>query len=109
MLCRGYKIALDIARGIHYLHSRKIIHFDLKSNNILLTEDGKTAKIADVGLAAVLNDAYMSVSGTRGAFAWAAPEVQLAVDAHAQVCVPLVLMQDLYIGVAMTSQSSWWA
>jgi serine/threonine protein kinase len=49
----GHRIALDIARGVCYLHDRHIVHFDLKSNNILLARDG-TAKIADVGLARVL-------------------------------------------------------
>lgn len=52
----GHKVALDIARGLHFLHSRArpIAHFDLKSHNILLAADG-TAKIADVGLARILN------------------------------------------------------
>ena len=30
---RGRALALDIARGLHYLHARRIIHFDLKSNS----------------------------------------------------------------------------
>ncbi len=36
MTCRGHKIALDIARGLFYLHDKGIVHFDLKSPNILL-------------------------------------------------------------------------
>ena len=52
----GHKVALDIARGLHFLHTRArpIVHFDLKSHNILLAADG-SAKIADVGLARILN------------------------------------------------------
>jgi len=42
---RGRRIALEIARGLHHLHHKRIIHFDLKSANVLLTRDG-TAKIA---------------------------------------------------------------
>ncbi|GAB4814549.1 hypothetical protein N2152v2_001595 [Parachlorella kessleri] len=72
---RGRALALDIARGLHYLHARRIIHFDLKSNNILLSQDGTVAKIADVGLAAIVSHKYVSLTGLRGAFAWAAPEV----------------------------------
>lgn len=42
----------DIVRGVLYLHKNKIVHFDLKSNNILLTlENNKiTPKICDYGL-----------------------------------------------------------
>ncbi len=47
--CRGAGIALDIAKGLHFLHSHHVMHLDLKSPNILLAQDG-TAKIADVGL-----------------------------------------------------------
>ena len=42
---RGAKIAMDVARGMDKMHSRHIIHLDLKSPNILLTASG-TAKIA---------------------------------------------------------------
>jgi hypothetical protein len=42
-------IALDIANGMAYLHSRNIIHRDLKTSNILLTRDHR-AKICDFGM-----------------------------------------------------------
>ena len=48
---RGRQIAMDIARGLHFLHSHDVMHSDLKTKNILLTRDQATAKIADVGLA----------------------------------------------------------
>ena len=49
---RGGAIALDVAKGVYFLHSHRIMHLDLKSPNILLSADN-TAKIADVGLAHV--------------------------------------------------------
>lgn len=36
---------MDIARGIDKMHSRRLVHLDLKSPNILLSASG-TAKIA---------------------------------------------------------------
>ena len=67
---RGRKVLLDVARGLHFLHSRSIVHLDLKSANILLARDG-TAKVADVGFARVVSKSYLpsSVSGL-GTFAW---------------------------------------
>ena len=42
-------------RGLHFLHSKRVVHMDLKSPNILLTRHGD-AKLADVGLAKVIRD-----------------------------------------------------
>ena len=54
LLCRGQDIALDIARGLQYLHEKmEIVHLDVKSPNVLLT-NMRQAKVADVGLARVL-------------------------------------------------------
>jgi len=51
------------------------VHFDLKSANILLSRDF-TAKIADVGLAKIMQQQFLSTLYCIGTFAWAAPEVR---------------------------------
>lgn len=72
---RGKRAACDIARGLHYLHSHKTVHLDVKSSNVLLARDG-ACKLADVGLArSLLTKNYLTHAGTLGTFAWSAPEV----------------------------------
>ncbi|KAK6163637.1 hypothetical protein DH2020_000501 [Rehmannia glutinosa] len=70
-------IALDVARGVEYLHSlahQSFIHRDLKSANILLDDDFR-AKVSDFGLVKLALDTERSVA-TRlaGTFGYLAPE-----------------------------------
>ncbi|CAK9149136.1 unnamed protein product [Ilex paraguariensis] len=70
-------IALDVARGVEYLHSlaqQSFIHRDLKPSNILLGDDMR-AKVADFGLVKHAPDGKYSVE-TRlaGTFGYLAPE-----------------------------------
>ncbi|KAL6780339.1 hypothetical protein ACKKBF_B13530 [Auxenochlorella protothecoides x Auxenochlorella symbiontica] len=69
----GKGVALDITRGLHFLHTSRVSHRDIKSSNVLLTRDGR-AKLGDVGLARILEDQHQS-DGFVGTFAWAAPEL----------------------------------
>ena len=59
MRCRGQHIALDVACGLAYLHSQRILHLDLKSPNVLLSES-LVAKISDVGLARIMNATHLT-------------------------------------------------
>ncbi|XP_033106346.1 mitogen-activated protein kinase kinase kinase 9-like [Anneissia japonica] len=75
--------AKQIAVGMNYLHNEAVvplIHRDLKSSNVLISEKidnndlyGKTLKITDLGLAREMyKTTRMSAAGT---YAWMAPEV----------------------------------
>nr|XP_040249350.1 G-type lectin S-receptor-like serine/threonine-protein kinase LECRK4 [Aegilops tauschii subsp. strangulata] len=70
-------IALDVARGLRYLHDEldcRVIHCDVKPQNILIDADG-TAKIADFGLAKLLQpDQTRTFTGVRGTRGYLAPE-----------------------------------
>jgi len=49
------QIMHDIAIGIYHLHNNRIIHGDLKSDNVLITDNG-TPKICDFGLSVYLSN-----------------------------------------------------
>ncbi|KAK9115907.1 hypothetical protein Sjap_014854 [Stephania japonica] len=74
---RRLTIALDVARGVEYLHNlaqQSYIHRDLKPSNILLDDDMR-AKVADFGLARLAPSGKGSIQ-TRlaGTFGYLAPE-----------------------------------
>ncbi|KAG6743277.1 hypothetical protein POTOM_054229 [Populus tomentosa] len=74
---RRLTIALDVARGVEYLHGlahQSFIHRDLKPSNILLGDDMR-AKVADFGLVRLAPEGKGSIE-TRiaGTFGYLAPE-----------------------------------
>lgn len=65
--------ALEIARGMAYIHCQGIIHRDLKPENVLISEDSRL-KIADFGIAC--EEAYRDVfTDDPGTYRWMAPEM----------------------------------
>ncbi|KAI5684302.1 hypothetical protein M9H77_05530 [Catharanthus roseus] len=74
-----YQIAVGAARGLDYLHQgckTRIVHFDIKPQNILLDEDF-CPKISDFGLAKLCKkkESVLSTMGARGTVGYIAPEV----------------------------------
>ncbi|PKI52165.1 hypothetical protein CRG98_027435 [Punica granatum] len=74
---RRLTIALDVARGVEYLHSlahQTFIHRDLKPSNILLGDDMR-AKVADFGLVRLAPEGKGSIETClAGTFGYLAPE-----------------------------------
>ena len=79
-------IAVGVARGIRYLHEecqQRIVHYDIKPANILLTAD-YTPKVADFGLARLgeRENTHMSLTGgDRGTPGCAGRELWMALPA----------------------------
>lgn len=69
-----FKVAIGLAKGLSYLHDKKILHRDLKSQNVLL-DDQLNAKICDFGLAHVkLESSNSNSTNQRGTIRWRSPE-----------------------------------
>ena len=75
-----FNIAIDIAKGLSYLHHEKILHRDIKSLNVLLGENYK-AKLTDFGLSKVKTETRFHSMATKnkkesvGTLGWMAPEL----------------------------------
>ncbi|XP_032940478.1 serine/threonine-protein kinase PAK 1-like [Catharus ustulatus] len=67
-------VCRECLQGLAFLHANKVIHRDIKSDNILLGRDG-SVKLADFGLCAVLTPERSQRKSTIGTTCWMAPEV----------------------------------
>lgn len=70
-------IAMDAAFGMEYLHSKNIVHFDLKCDNLLVNlkdQSRPICKVGDFGLSKIKRNTLVS-GGVRGTLPWMAPEL----------------------------------
>ncbi|XP_024984289.1 serine/threonine-protein kinase STY46-like [Cynara cardunculus var. scolymus] len=73
---RRLHMAMDIARGMNYLHqcNPPIVHRDLKSSNLLVDKNW-TVKVGDFGLSRVKHETYLKTKTGKGTPQWMAPEI----------------------------------
>ncbi|KAM6549404.1 hypothetical protein CsatB_021080 [Cannabis sativa] len=98
-----YKIALDIARALAYLHDQcvpRVLHRDVKPSNILL-DDEFNAYLSDFGLARLLGTSEThATTGVAGTFGYVAPEYAMTcrvsdkADVYSYGVVLLELLSD---------------
>ena len=95
------RIAFHVAEALHCLHSRGIIHRDLKSSNVIVLADGRV-KLLDFGTVRVedLQDSVTEPGEFVGTYHYASPE-QLtggAVDARSDLYALGVLLFRMLCG-----------
>ncbi|KAL9251971.1 Serine/threonine-protein kinase EDR1-like protein [Drosera capensis] len=70
------KMALDVAKGMNYLHTSHptIVHRDLKSPNLLVDKNW-VVKVCDFGMSRTKHHTFLSSKSIAGTAEWMAPEV----------------------------------
>lgn len=77
-------IFAQVVGAVRYLHDRNLVHRDLKCENVLLTADGRRAKLSDFGFSKEANS-YPDLSTTFcGSAAYASPEVLMGIPYDAK-------------------------
>lgn len=92
------KVVKQILHGLKYLHSRSIIHRDIKGANVLMDTQG-TVKISDFGISKKLEDKNARAS-LQGSIYWMAPEVvkQMPYTFKADIWSLGCLVVEMYTG-----------
>ncbi|XP_072253507.1 serine/threonine-protein kinase Nek5-like [Leuresthes tenuis] len=66
---------VQICLGLTYIHERKILHRDIKAQNIFLTRGGMKAKLGDFGIARMLNNTMELARTCVGTPYYLSPEI----------------------------------
>ncbi|WP_096087575.1 serine/threonine-protein kinase [Agaribacterium haliotis] len=69
-----YRIVYDAAMALHYAHENQIVHRDIKPGNLMYSNSPYTLKVADFGIARLLDASRTSTGEILGSPLYMAPE-----------------------------------
>jgi serine/threonine-protein kinase len=92
-------IMIQVCRGLHYAHERKVVHRDIKPSNIRVLEDG-TAKIMDFGIAKLAGSGLTKSGMLIGTVHYMSPEQVLgrSLDGRSDLFSVGVILYELLCG-----------
>jgi len=104
---RVQEIAGDLVSALHYLHSHRILHRDIKPQNILLDHNGK-AKLCDFGFARNLGMNTFVLTSIKGTPLYMAPELieEKPYDHNADLWSMGCILYELLVGQPPFSTNS---
>mmetsp|Transcript_5085 Transcript_5085/g.11200 ORF Transcript_5085/g.11200 Transcript_5085/m.11200 type:complete len:317 (+) Transcript_5085:241-1191(+) len=70
-----WSLFYQICLGVHHLHTNGIIHRDIKTLNIMLSKDMRTAKLADLGVSRQVSQDTLFLRTFYGTPLYASPEL----------------------------------
>ena len=93
------KIAKQLVRALHYLHSNRIIHRDMKPQNVLIASNG-TLKLCDFGFARAMSSNTIVLTSIKGTPLYMSPELvkEQPYDATSDLWSLGVILYELYVG-----------
>jgi serine/threonine protein kinase len=79
------EVLLQLAKGLEYIHQKRLVHRDIKPQNVLISLDFATRQVvmkwADFGFSKRVNErGSFSMSGVRGTYDYFAPEILKYLD-----------------------------